>query len=760
MHCNASHPPSYTHCPKTGKPLAAGAALIGRTVAGRYRIVGLLGEGGMGAVYVAEHLLIGRRVALKRLHPELANDEKAVTRFQREARAAAATGHEHIVEVLDLGYSEDGAPFLVMEYVRGKSLTDILRREGRLVPERAAQIMGQVLAALSAVHAHGIVHRDLKPDNILLTRKGSDKDYVKILDFGISKMKKDEEDALNLTRTGVMLGTPYYMSPEQARGDRDLDHRVDLYAAGIILFETLSGRLPFEAANYHALLQAILRHEPTRLDRLVPNLPPKLVEIAHRAFSRDAAARYASASEMLAELVPFGASEDSLRNSRGDNANSSIPPARLQNWGPRPSRRATTGGSRRTPKGVTPGQMTPQNLRVSPPFGAPVVPARARRTTLPPIALSPSGPGHETRANPSILPSGSFGSDASNARTRYAAEAPSDPGRALGALWPASHPTQAAAAVRGSMDESPELWAPRPSRMGAPRSFHAQSNDWSSSVALASASPPPLRTLNDAHSQTGGNPLSGLDQSGTTRIASSSMPSAPALSANDTGRSAALRGLLYGDSVPPRPGNDVGTTAEPFGGFGSPSGAFSVAQIKGALIVAALDYVGHALDAGSNDPVLNELPSAVRSRVSGVVLPVAWFPISVFEEVLLAADRLLLSGEGATAYAVGRAAAERELPKTYRVFLQTATPATALERLPSVFRTYHSDGELKVIQLNPGTVRIDFERFHPDSYLHAMAMCGFFCGFLEMTGGENVRGAVLSSKGRGDPKTVISIHWS
>ncbi|HRC56874.1 MAG TPA: protein kinase, partial [Kofleriaceae bacterium] len=139
--------------PRTGKPLQTGPALVGRVIAGRYRVTGILGEGGMGAVYIAEHLMLGRKVAIKRLHPELTGDEKAVARFQREARAAAATGHEHIVEVLDLGYAEDGAPYLVMEHLRGASLSQVLKQDGRLGVARTANIVGQVLAALGAVCA-------------------------------------------------------------------------------------------------------------------------------------------------------------------------------------------------------------------------------------------------------------------------------------------------------------------------------------------------------------------------------------------------------------------------------------------------------------------------------------------------------------------------------------------------------------------------------------------------------------------------------
>ncbi|MBN8617003.1 MAG: serine/threonine protein kinase, partial [Deltaproteobacteria bacterium] len=306
-HCTEAHPPTYSHCPRTGKPLQTGPALVGRVIAGRYRVTGILGEGGMGAVYIAEHLALGRKVAIKRLHPELTGDEKAVARFQREARAAAATGHEHIVEVLDLGYAEDGAPYLVMEYLRGTALAQMLKQEGRLPLARTANIIGQVLAALSAVHQREIVHRDLKPDNIFLTRRGGIADFVKVLDFGISKMKHEDGEPTNLTRTGVTMGTPYYMSPEQARGIKKLDHRVDLYAVCVMLYECLTGRLPLTGDNYHALLQQILRVEPLPPSTLAPGIPPALDALILKGLAKDPMQRFSSAAELLEALVPFGA---------------------------------------------------------------------------------------------------------------------------------------------------------------------------------------------------------------------------------------------------------------------------------------------------------------------------------------------------------------------------------------------------------------------------------------------------------------------
>jgi len=308
VHCRQRHPGSWSHCPSTGRPLSAGQALVGRVIAERYRITALLGEGGMGAVYAAEHIALGRRVAIKRMHPELAEDERSVARFQREARTAAATGHENVVDVLDLGFAEDGAPYLVMEYLRGESLAKALKRQGRLPVKEACYVLGQVLGALSAVHRKGIVHRDLKPDNIFLTRRSGRSDYVKVLDFGVSKIR-GESEVSSLTRTGVMLGTPHYMSAEQARGQRNLDYRVDIYAAGVILYECLSGFLPFEGNNYHALLQAILSHQPRPLSQRAPHIPQGLERIVHRAMAAKPADRFESAREMLLSLVPHGAKD-------------------------------------------------------------------------------------------------------------------------------------------------------------------------------------------------------------------------------------------------------------------------------------------------------------------------------------------------------------------------------------------------------------------------------------------------------------------
>lgn len=237
--------------------------LTGETLLEKYKITGLLGRGGMGAVYQGTHLRTGRKVAVKVLDDRFLANRSIVQRFGREARSASSIQHPGIVEVLDLDQLPDGAPFLVMELLDGETLGSFIERKQRLSQSQAVEIFDQLLEALEAAHERGIVHRDLKPDNIfLLPPSHSGKRAVKILDFGISQ--KADEVRSHLTQTGAVLGTPHYMSPEQALGESALDACADVYAAAVVLYECVVGEVPYDAPNYNALLQAILRASPVR----------------------------------------------------------------------------------------------------------------------------------------------------------------------------------------------------------------------------------------------------------------------------------------------------------------------------------------------------------------------------------------------------------------------------------------------------------------------------------------------------------------
>ena len=278
---------------------------IGKTVSDRYIIKGVLGEGGMGTVYEAEHLGLGRLVAIKVLSPSQAKKRVAVKRFQQEARAAGAIGHPNICEVYDLGSLDDGSPYLVMEKLVGSTLADRISREGGLPFDEIADVMIQVLSGLIAAHDKGIVHRDIKPENIFLARRVGSPPIVKILDFGVSKMMpqfQGGDEQLDLTRTGMVMGTPYYMSPEQARGERNLDGRVDVYACGVMMYEAIVGKRPYLAPNYNALLLAIINTTARPPREARPATPPAFEAIVGRAMAKARDDRYPTANAMLREI--------------------------------------------------------------------------------------------------------------------------------------------------------------------------------------------------------------------------------------------------------------------------------------------------------------------------------------------------------------------------------------------------------------------------------------------------------------------------
>jgi tRNA A-37 threonylcarbamoyl transferase component Bud32 len=287
-------------------PDLASADQSGRLLEGKYRLQRLLGKGGMGEVYEATHELIGRKLAVKLLHSEYLADDEKVRRFEREAKIATAIGHDHIIEITDMGRTEQGDLFIAMEYLEGKDLACVLQAESKLDPRRVCHIAIQILSALEAAHPKGIVHRDLKPANIFLVSRGGTTDYVKILDFGISKVRdpRGNLDSGN-TRNGALLGTPLYMSPEQALGSTNITPATDIFSVGVLMYEMLSGALPFRAPSLPKLLHRIIREEPQSLSELVPEAPEDLCQAIAKAMAKPPEERFPSAADMRRALRAF-----------------------------------------------------------------------------------------------------------------------------------------------------------------------------------------------------------------------------------------------------------------------------------------------------------------------------------------------------------------------------------------------------------------------------------------------------------------------
>jgi serine/threonine protein kinase len=276
----------------------------GDVVAGKYVVNQLLGEGGMGAVFAATHRFTGKQVALKWMLPELARDEDAVNRFMREAQAAGRINHPNVVDVYDVGQHEESF-FLVMELLRGEPLTNALSRRDLTVRE-VLDLLLRAMRGVSAAHRQGVVHRDLKPDNIFLAyEEDGVRREPKVLDFGISKVSNEGQINPRLTRTGAVVGTPYYMSPEQIRGSDNLDRRADVYSFGVILYEALTGQVPFIADTYGALVLEIATGIPKTPSELVPGLPEELSYVVLRAMARNAPDRFQDIEALINALEPF-----------------------------------------------------------------------------------------------------------------------------------------------------------------------------------------------------------------------------------------------------------------------------------------------------------------------------------------------------------------------------------------------------------------------------------------------------------------------
>jgi len=276
--------------------------LLGQTLAGKYLVAKLIKRGGMGAVYQGKHVLMDKTVAIKVLRPALAVDDDVVARFSREAKAASRISHPHAVSVTDFGESENGIVFLVMEYLEGRTLKEIIRSEGAMPLKRVVEIIRQVTGALDAAHGQGVVHRDLKSDNIMVSQTNGG-DWAKVLDFGIAKIQQPAsvKDA-DLTAPNLVIGTPQYMSPEQCSQTHPLNARSDIYSLGVIIYEMLAGRVPFTGESATMIMMQHVQDRPPSVLATRPDLPPAVDAVITRALAKVPADRFQTAGELFAAL--------------------------------------------------------------------------------------------------------------------------------------------------------------------------------------------------------------------------------------------------------------------------------------------------------------------------------------------------------------------------------------------------------------------------------------------------------------------------
>jgi serine/threonine-protein kinase len=362
--------------------------LVGQTVAGKYKIVKQLGEGGMGCVYLAEQQLgsTARKVALKTLHKHLSHDPSIKARFDREAGTVAALEHPNTIQVYDFGTMEDGTLYLVMEFVQGRSVADILEKDGAMPPGRVEHIFKQVCGSLEEAHGHGIVHRDLKPDNVVLCDKAGQKDWVEVLDFGIAKRSSEHDpNEAKLTQQGMVLGTPPYMSPEQFTG-QPVDVRSDIYALGVMAYEMLTGKYPFEANTAWEWASKHMTEPPRPIEtqQLGPNVPERMRHAITRALAKNKEERFATVKEFFEAFstggVPAAMAPGTIAEGMPASLRGEMPMGGGADNRPRTEMAQPVSGG----GGPPPGAMTP-------PYG----PGPGAGPAGPPPAVSvPQGPAH------------------------------------------------------------------------------------------------------------------------------------------------------------------------------------------------------------------------------------------------------------------------------------------------------------------------------------------------------------------------------
>lgn len=305
LECNREFTGIIANCPHDNSLLFTKVQdpFVGTTLAGNYEIESVIGTGGMGVVYKARHALMDRTVAIKMLQAQLISDSMSVKRFQQESKAASRIKHPNVITVYDFGISPTGQPYIVMDYLEGESLADVIKRDGQVAVERAIKILMQACDALDHAHKMGVIHRDLKPTNIVLSKGEDGADFVRVVDFGVAKLINSGQEGQKLTQAGEVCGSPVYMSPEQCMG-QDLDKRSDIYSMGVVVYETLTGRLPILGKTMVDTMSKHITEPPVRFNDARPDLyiPERLEAVVFKALAKDPADRHQTMEQLMIDL--------------------------------------------------------------------------------------------------------------------------------------------------------------------------------------------------------------------------------------------------------------------------------------------------------------------------------------------------------------------------------------------------------------------------------------------------------------------------
>ena len=738
-HCGALHDVRETRCPSTGLPVGGDPRLVGTTLAGRYLLVRLLGDGGMGAVYKAADQVLRRFVAIKMLHPAVAQRPASVERFQREARAAAAIGHPNIIDILDFGV--DGQPYMVMEYLRGRSLSQVISAETALSVPRACSIAAHALAGLAAAHERGILHRDLKPANLMLVQRFGDKSFVKVCDFGFAALMgpTSAEDGKTLTPARTLVGTPAYASPERLRGDDRRDPRVDIYSIGVVLYEMIVGKRPFDGETFRELARSVKHDPPPRVTKLRRDVPMQLDEVIQRALAKNPDDRFRNAGEFAAALVPFGGRTIALDDEPSDSFTFDLWQIRQ-----RDSRK----------KGTRPSiELPPEGARVAVPLKPAVLPPTPPRAPQPAPPMQPLAPPLRTTP-PQVQPPlaahqrGSFAAQAAahparlptppavQARTAAPARVPTAPARTMQPVIhrEVSQPAAELAVRIPTVTKLPTvpLAAPRVQADPTVRMptvpyhdpFHVPDFDDATSADIASGERAPERMRLDEEDQD------------KTEVALPLVPPRP------VPKFEAVERRRIGDSDHE---HLTATTVS--------------LLVRGKVLVAALRFVARRFGERSVKEVLDRLSPTLRRPFDEGVDAERWYPGEVLTGLAERIDAVHGRDDLHVVVELGRAVAESGFEEMRKLRPPAPPTELLLSELPTITRGLIQGAETALRRIGRGYARVELLEGTTASLTLAVLILGFVERSLGRFGATEVEVNLLSSRALDDKETMLDISW-
>jgi serine/threonine protein kinase len=695
--------------------------MIGKTVAGRYGLVRLLGDGGMGAVYKAEDNVLRRFVAIKLLHPAAAANPAAVERFLREAQAAASIGHPNIIDILDFGQSE-GKPYLVMEYLRGRSLADALATDGPFSVRQACAIATHALAGLQGAHDRGILHRDLKPANLMLAARFGDRTFVKLLDFGFAALLGDAGSPpdRSLTPARTLVGTPAYAAPERLRGDDRRDPRTDLYALGVVLFEMLAGVRPFDASSFSELARKV-QNEPAPALRLYrPEVPEALERVVAKALSKTPEERFADAESFAAALVPFGGRMVENDDSASDSLSMDLLKIRA-----RERKHVPTGRNRMPAPGALPKPSDRATRkhdsdelafdRIALDVGAK---ARGRNPldARPVVAREPARPEAASEL-------------AARAGQTVPAPPKQPPSPPRTPLPPLGNPTWLHQTEKNTrLPDETIRGARQPARADA--EVRPSAREPGKPARPSEASP--------EHDLTGKAPRA---ETGSAGAAARPAPSVP------TGSPAAR----------PAPSTANGSS----GGRASVEGTLArEREVEASVGLAMLRFVSHRYGERALSGVLAALPQDARSVFSAGLSPGAWISFESMSALVEAIDRKLGRDDLHLVADCGRAVAEGTAERLHEPGKAFPPPELLLAEMPRYLSSLFRGVQCRVRSIGRGYGRIELDELAQPA---SLTLCVVVLGVLDRTlarfGAREVEVNLLNCRYLGDDENLFDISW-